>query len=87
MTTFDGHRYKYQGVCWHTLFKDCSVPKSGFEVTAKFEPREDSSMDEVRTRTVSINVTVGEEYVIVNGLDVVTVSQQKFFDITIYLHH
>nr|XP_006817087.1 PREDICTED: alpha-tectorin-like [Saccoglossus kowalevskii] len=37
-----------------------------------FEPRDDSSAEHVKTRTVSINITVGNEYAIVNGLDVIT---------------
>ncbi|XP_077869222.1 BMP-binding endothelial regulator protein-like isoform X2 [Saccoglossus kowalevskii] len=72
MTTFDGRKYSFQGLCWYTLFKDCSSTNPDFEVTTMFEPREDSSFEHVKTRTVSINITVGNEYAIVNGLDVVT---------------
>nr|XP_002733534.1 PREDICTED: IgGFc-binding protein-like [Saccoglossus kowalevskii] len=71
MTTFDGHAYTFQGTCWYTMFKDCS-PNPGFEVTTKFEPREDSTPEQVRTRIVSFNVTVGDQYAIVDGLDIVT---------------
>ena len=72
MTTFDGTRYNYQGLCWHTLFKDCQ-PTPSFEVTVELEPR-DSDMVLLKTRVVSFNITVGSEYAIINGLDVVTVS-------------
>ncbi|XP_002738811.1 BMP-binding endothelial regulator protein-like, partial [Saccoglossus kowalevskii] len=71
MTTFDGRPFSFQGICWHTLFKDCST-NPAFEVTAEFEPREDSTLEHVRTRTVSVNVTVGGDFAIINGLDVVT---------------
>ncbi|XP_006824160.1 BMP-binding endothelial regulator protein-like [Saccoglossus kowalevskii] len=68
MKTFDGRRYSYQGLCWHTLFKDCSENDAAFEVTAKFEP----TVDRTKTRTVSVNVTVGNEYAIVDQLNVIT---------------
>ncbi|XP_077870395.1 mannose-binding protein A-like [Saccoglossus kowalevskii] len=42
LRTFDGRAYTFQGTCWYTLFKDCTE-KSRFEVTTKFEPREDST--------------------------------------------
>ncbi|XP_006817214.1 BMP-binding endothelial regulator protein-like [Saccoglossus kowalevskii] len=71
LTTFDGRPFSFQGICWHTLFKDCST-NPAFEVTAEFEPREDSTLEHVRTRTVSVNVTVGDDFAIINGLDVVT---------------
>ncbi|XP_006818617.1 alpha-tectorin-like [Saccoglossus kowalevskii] len=71
MTTFDGRPFSFQGICWYTLFKDCSSSNPDFEVTAEFEPREDSSIQQVRTRTVSVNVTVGGDFVIINRLDVV----------------
>ena len=72
-TTFDGRAYAYQGEGWHTMFKDCSdIP--AFEVDAKFDPRDDSTAEHIKTRTVAFNVTVGDQYASVNGLDVVTVS-------------
>ncbi|XP_006816613.1 von Willebrand factor-like [Saccoglossus kowalevskii] len=71
MRTFDGRAYTFQGICWYTLFKDCT-DKSRFDVTIMFEPREDSTPDQVRTRTIAFNVTVGNQYAIVNGLDVTT---------------
>nr|XP_002740854.1 PREDICTED: IgGFc-binding protein-like [Saccoglossus kowalevskii] len=70
--TFDGRRYSYQGLCWHTLFKDCTNPSPAFEVRAKFETPNGSLSDRLRTRTVSINITVGDEYAIVDRLHVVT---------------
>ena len=73
MTTFDGRRYGFQGICWYTLFKDCSTSKPAFEVTVEFEPRDDSTIEQVKTRTVSFNVTVGNEYAIVNGHNIVMV--------------
>ena len=78
-TTFDGHEYAYQGEGWHTMFKDCSEHPA-FEVTTKFEPRDDSTADHIRTRTVAFNVTVGSQYAIVNGLDVVTVSFHRYLN-------
>jgi hypothetical protein len=70
LKTFDGHAYSFQGLCWYTLVNDCSGPEPEFHITAKFAPREDST----KTRTVAINVTVDDEYVLVDGYDVVTVS-------------
>ncbi|XP_006811412.1 BMP-binding endothelial regulator protein-like [Saccoglossus kowalevskii] len=72
LTTFDGRPFSFQGICWHTLFKDCSSSNPAFEVTTEFEPREDSTFEHVRSRTVSVNVTVGSDFAIINGLDVVT---------------
>ncbi|XP_006823707.1 BMP-binding endothelial regulator protein-like [Saccoglossus kowalevskii] len=71
MRTFDERAYTFQGTSWYILFKDCT-DNPRFEVTTKFEPREDSTPDRVRTRTISFNVTVGNHYAIVNGLDVTT---------------
>nr|XP_006824159.1 PREDICTED: IgGFc-binding protein-like [Saccoglossus kowalevskii] len=72
LRTFDGRRYSYQGLCWHTLFKDCSKSKPAFEISAKFEAPKYSTTDEFRTRTVAINVTLGNEYAVVDGLNVMT---------------
>nr|XP_002734998.1 PREDICTED: IgGFc-binding protein-like [Saccoglossus kowalevskii] len=69
MTTFDGRRFSWQGVCWYTFFKACTTHPE-FEVTAKFEPRVDT--EQFKTRTVSFNVTVGNQYAIVNRRNVVT---------------
>ncbi|XP_002735420.1 uncharacterized protein LOC100367877 [Saccoglossus kowalevskii] len=69
--TFDSRAYTFQGTGWYILFKDCTN-KPRFEVTAKFEPREDSTPDQVRTKIIAFNVTVGNQYAIVNGLDVTT---------------
>nr|XP_006824949.1 PREDICTED: von Willebrand factor-like [Saccoglossus kowalevskii] len=71
MRTFDGHAYTFQGIGWYYLFKDCS-DNTHFEVTTKFEPREDSTPDQIKTRTVAINVTVGNQYAILDGRDVTT---------------
>ncbi|XP_006818512.2 zonadhesin-like [Saccoglossus kowalevskii] len=71
LRTFDGRAYTFQGTCWYTLFKDCTE-YSRFEVTTKFEPREDSTPDQVRTRIVAFKVTVGDEYSIIDGLDITT---------------
>ncbi|XP_006822609.1 BMP-binding endothelial regulator protein-like [Saccoglossus kowalevskii] len=71
MRTFDGRPYTFMGLCWYTLFKDCT-PKHAFEVTAKFGPRADSTPENIRTRTVAINITVGGESAYIDGLDVIT---------------
>ncbi|XP_077865807.1 von Willebrand factor-like [Saccoglossus kowalevskii] len=73
MRTFDGRAYTFQGTCWYYLFRDCT-DNPRFEVTSKFEPREDSTpwRDQVRTRTIAFNVTVGNQYAIIDGLDVTT---------------
>ncbi|XP_077861872.1 von Willebrand factor-like isoform X1 [Saccoglossus kowalevskii] len=71
MRTFDGRPYTFQGEGWYYLFKDCTE-NPHFEVTTKFEPREDSTPDNVKTRTIAINVTVGNQYAIIDGLDVTT---------------
>ncbi|XP_006814537.2 zonadhesin-like [Saccoglossus kowalevskii] len=71
MRTFDSRAYTFQGTGWYILLKDCSN-KPRFEVTTKFEPRKDSTPDQVRTITTTFNITVGNQYAIVNGLDVTT---------------
>nr|XP_006822479.1 PREDICTED: zonadhesin-like [Saccoglossus kowalevskii] len=68
MTTFDGRRNSFQGACWYTFFKDCTT-RPDFEVTIKFEKRDDIEL--FKTRTVSFKVTVRDQYAIVNGMDVV----------------
>uniref|UniRef100_A0ABM0MB26 Zonadhesin-like n=1 Tax=Saccoglossus kowalevskii TaxID=10224 RepID=A0ABM0MB26_SACKO len=71
MRTFDGRAYTFQGTCWYHLFRYYTdIPC--FEVTTMFESREDSTPDQVRTRITAFNVTVGNQYAIVNGLDVTT---------------
>ncbi|XP_002733605.1 zonadhesin-like [Saccoglossus kowalevskii] len=59
MRSFDGHGYSFQGLCWYTLAKHCTE-NPDFEVTAEFAPRP-SSGDELKTRAVRLNVTVGDE--------------------------
>ncbi|XP_077869721.1 alpha-tectorin-like isoform X1 [Saccoglossus kowalevskii] len=71
MRTFDERTYNFQGIGWYHLFKDCSENPT-FEVTTKFEPREDSTPDNIKTRTIAINVTVGNQYAIIDGRDVTT---------------
>ncbi|XP_002731864.2 uncharacterized protein LOC100373759 [Saccoglossus kowalevskii] len=71
-TTLDGRHYSHQGVCWYTLVKDCSDVKPDFKIIAKFEPRDDNTSGEIKTRVVAINITVGDEYANVDRLDIVT---------------
>nr|XP_006817176.1 PREDICTED: IgGFc-binding protein-like isoform X2 [Saccoglossus kowalevskii] len=71
MRTFDGRSYNFQGIGWYSLFKDCS-DNPHFEVTTKFKPRDDSTPDQIKTKTVAIKVTVGNQYAIIDGLDVTT---------------
>nr|XP_006823023.1 PREDICTED: zonadhesin-like isoform X1 [Saccoglossus kowalevskii]XP_006823024.1 PREDICTED: zonadhesin-like isoform X2 [Saccoglossus kowalevskii] len=71
MRTFDERTYNFQGIGWYYLFKDCN-DNPRFEVTTKFEPREDSTPDQIKTRTIAVNVTVGNQYAIINGRDVTT---------------
>ncbi|XP_006812801.2 von Willebrand factor-like [Saccoglossus kowalevskii] len=71
MRTFDGRPYIFQGTCWYNLFKDCT-DDSRFEVTAKFEPRKHSTSDKVSTRIVAFNLTFGDQYANVDGLDITT---------------
>jgi hypothetical protein len=73
LKTFDGHAYSFQGLCWYTLIKDCSGSEPAFEIISKFAPREDGT----KTRTVAINVTVGDEYVTADGFDIIRGNQTK----------
>ncbi|XP_077869177.1 BMP-binding endothelial regulator protein-like isoform X2 [Saccoglossus kowalevskii] len=82
MTTFDGRRYSFQGQCWYTFFKDCSAHPD-FEVISKFGPRDDIKN---KTRTVSFKVTVGDQYVIVNGRDVATGSKNNGHVYSPFIH-
>ncbi|XP_070568455.1 uncharacterized protein [Ptychodera flava] len=60
--TFDGRRYTYQGLCWHTIVKDCSGKPPRFEVLGKFEPR-DPLDREIRSRTTDVTVIVGGQVI------------------------
>ncbi|XP_006825109.1 uncharacterized protein LOC102806473 [Saccoglossus kowalevskii] len=82
LTTLDGRDYSFQGMCWYTLVKDCSSANSQFEITTDFAPRDDTS-DEIRTRAVAINVTVGDESVVVNQDNVASVSDGSLKNINI----
>jgi hypothetical protein len=64
----DGRPYSYQGLCWHTLVKDCSGIEPEFEITVNFEPR----LGDDRTRVVAANITVGGEHVTADRNGVVT---------------
>ena len=79
MKSLDGLQFSFQGLCWYTLVKDCSSEIPDFEITAKFEPRDDSVEGSIKTRTVAFNVTVGDEYVFVNRLDITRVSMGQLF--------
>ncbi|XP_077867499.1 uncharacterized protein LOC100374934 [Saccoglossus kowalevskii] len=81
MITFDGRVYTFQGLCWFTLFKDCSSPEPDFEVSAKFQRREDGT----KTGIVSFNLTVGHEHVTVDKLDVITNSFNNVSELAIVL--
>ncbi|XP_070567296.1 BMP-binding endothelial regulator protein-like [Ptychodera flava] len=79
LTTFDGRHFGYQGLCWHTLVKDCRNVNPRFEVTGKFEPREMEG-PELRSRTTQVNVRMDDHlisltrdnHVLVNGRAVYT---------------
>ncbi|XP_006813294.2 BMP-binding endothelial regulator protein-like [Saccoglossus kowalevskii] len=68
-------------MCWYTLVRDCMSTTPHFEITAELTPRED--IEEVRTRAVAINVTVGGECVLVNNDNVVTTSADSLSKINI----
>ncbi|XP_070568477.1 BMP-binding endothelial regulator protein-like isoform X2 [Ptychodera flava] len=76
ITTFDGRRYTYQGLCWHTLVKDCSGNTPRFEVLGKFEPR-DPIDREVRSRTTDLTVIIGGQVIEMDRNNDVKVSGRK----------
>ncbi|XP_077861976.1 uncharacterized protein LOC144343130 [Saccoglossus kowalevskii] len=82
ITTLDGRAYSFQGMCWYTLVKDCSSANPDFEITADLAPPNEIS-DQMRTRAVAINVTVGDESVVVGQDNVATVSGSSSKNINI----
>ncbi|XP_070568462.1 BMP-binding endothelial regulator protein-like [Ptychodera flava] len=76
ITTFDGRRYTYQGLCWHTLVKDCSGNTPRFEVLGKFEPR-DPLDREVRSRTTDLTVIIGGQVIEMDRNNDVKVNGRK----------
>lgn len=69
-TTFDGRSYVFEGLCWYTQVKDCSNPTPDFEIAAKFTARDDT--EEFKTKITAFMLTVGKEYVKVDGLRLTT---------------
>nr|XP_006825121.1 PREDICTED: uncharacterized protein LOC102808660 [Saccoglossus kowalevskii] len=82
ITTLDGRAYSFQGMCWYTLVKDCSSNNPQFEITADLAPGNDIG-DQIRTRAVAINVTVGDESVVVDQDNVASVREDSLNNISI----
>ncbi|XP_006815065.1 BMP-binding endothelial regulator protein-like [Saccoglossus kowalevskii] len=77
LRTFDGHGYSFQGLCWYTLAKHCTE-NPDFEISTEFAPRQ-STGTALRTRAVKMNVTVGDETIIMDTDNDVTVNGKELY--------